>query len=119
VKINNLDTCCEQVGRRGKDCETIMTINRPSTECHLYSLATHSTFKKAVPVKAVKTYRVSRGITPRFLNLATKFGRLFNFTPQPVYPRECAAVPTQSLNKLKTYSLQSLGKLGIPFVVCL
>jgi hypothetical protein len=22
VKINNLDTCCEQVGRRGKDCET-------------------------------------------------------------------------------------------------
>jgi hypothetical protein len=21
VKINNLDTCCEQVGRRGKDCE--------------------------------------------------------------------------------------------------
>jgi hypothetical protein len=21
-KINNLDTCCEQVGRRGKDCET-------------------------------------------------------------------------------------------------
>jgi hypothetical protein len=23
VKINNLDTYCEQVGRRGKDCETI------------------------------------------------------------------------------------------------
>jgi hypothetical protein len=22
VKINNLDTCCEQVGRREKDCET-------------------------------------------------------------------------------------------------
>jgi hypothetical protein len=22
VKINNFDTCCEQVGRRGKDCET-------------------------------------------------------------------------------------------------
>jgi hypothetical protein len=22
VKINNLDTCCEQVGSRGKDCET-------------------------------------------------------------------------------------------------
>jgi hypothetical protein len=22
VKINNLDTCCEQVGRRGKDYET-------------------------------------------------------------------------------------------------
>jgi hypothetical protein len=22
VKINNLGTCCEQVGRRGKDCET-------------------------------------------------------------------------------------------------
>jgi hypothetical protein len=22
VKINNLDTCCEQVGRRGEDCET-------------------------------------------------------------------------------------------------
>jgi hypothetical protein len=21
VQINNLDTCCEQVGRRGKDCE--------------------------------------------------------------------------------------------------
>jgi hypothetical protein len=21
VKINNLDSCCEQVGRRGKDCE--------------------------------------------------------------------------------------------------
>jgi hypothetical protein len=22
VKTSNLDTCCEQVGRRGKDCET-------------------------------------------------------------------------------------------------
>jgi hypothetical protein len=22
VKIKTLDTCCEQVGRRGKDCET-------------------------------------------------------------------------------------------------
>jgi hypothetical protein len=22
VKINNVDTCCEQAGRRGKDCET-------------------------------------------------------------------------------------------------
>jgi hypothetical protein len=22
VKINNLDTSCEEVGRRGKDCET-------------------------------------------------------------------------------------------------
>jgi hypothetical protein len=25
VKINNLDTCCEQAGRRGKDCETKRT----------------------------------------------------------------------------------------------
>jgi hypothetical protein len=28
VKINNLDTCCEQVGRRGKDYKTkIMDIS--------------------------------------------------------------------------------------------
>jgi hypothetical protein len=26
VKINNLDTCCEQVGRRGKDCENKRTL---------------------------------------------------------------------------------------------
>jgi hypothetical protein len=28
VKINNLDTCCEQVGRRRKDCENILTGQR-------------------------------------------------------------------------------------------
>jgi hypothetical protein len=28
VKINNLDTYCEQVGRRGKDCETIVTTQK-------------------------------------------------------------------------------------------
>jgi hypothetical protein len=26
VKINNLDTCCEQVGRRGKDCDTVRNL---------------------------------------------------------------------------------------------
>jgi hypothetical protein len=30
VKVNNLDTCCEQVSRRGKDCET-KRINRRHT----------------------------------------------------------------------------------------
>jgi hypothetical protein len=29
VKINNLDTCCEQVGRRGKDCEMKRNETKP------------------------------------------------------------------------------------------
>jgi hypothetical protein len=28
VKINNLDTCCEQAGRRGKDCEILLKPER-------------------------------------------------------------------------------------------
>jgi hypothetical protein len=27
VKINNLDTCCEQAGRRGKDCDDDSELN--------------------------------------------------------------------------------------------
>jgi hypothetical protein len=34
VKINNLDTCCEQVGRRGKDCETTRLVTKQAQMAH-------------------------------------------------------------------------------------
>jgi hypothetical protein len=44
VKINNLDTCCEQVGRRGKDYEgTFELIHRFSQSVCVIVLAKEAT----------------------------------------------------------------------------
>jgi hypothetical protein len=44
VKINSLDTCCEQVGRRGKDCEEDGAANRSGKPRRITVLTTNSTY---------------------------------------------------------------------------
>lgn len=41
---------------------------------------------EVVPVHNVKAYRRTRGIVPLILNLGSRWSRVANFTPQPLFP---------------------------------
>ena len=43
---------------------------------------------KVVPVHAMKAYRGRRSIAALILNLGTRWRRVFNFTPRPLYVGE-------------------------------
>jgi len=43
----------------------------------------------------VRAYREKREIAPLILDLGTRGRRVFNFTPQPIYPQKRIPVPTE------------------------
>jgi len=50
---------------------------------------------KVVSGHAIKAYRGSRGIAPLFLKLDTRWRRVVNFTPWPLYSWEGTRVPIE------------------------
>jgi hypothetical protein len=63
VKINNLDTCCEQVGRRGKDYETKQCLTLAVWLLTFSSILHHDRMRSR-PIETVKPLK--RWSTQRF-----------------------------------------------------
>jgi hypothetical protein len=65
---------------------------------------------KFVPVQPITAYRGSRGITPLFLNLSTRWRRAVNSTPQLAYPWERTPTPSGQ-EAVKSYCF-------VPLLLC-
>ena len=66
----------------------VRVIYRKIGKCHRFYIG------KVFLGHAAKAYRGSRGTAPPILNLGTKWKRVTNFTPRPLYPRTRTAVTT-------------------------
>jgi hypothetical protein len=48
---------------------------------------------EVAPAYSFKVYRGKRSTAPFILNMVTSWNGVFNFTPQPIYPRGISLIP--------------------------